>query len=243
MREYSRVTNGRRLRFAPRPFATLLTVVAVFAFASLGLWQLSRAAEKRAVAEDFSSNGSALALPADSRGLPRYQRVSARGRYDPDRQFLIDNRIHEGRAGVMVLTPFALENGGRVLVNRGWLPFGATREELPDIAVDAGVRNIVGRLDELPRPGILLSSPPAATWPRLVNYPTMDELATALGQPLHSRVILLDAGVPDGYVRAWKLPGATPDRNLGYAIQWFAFAATAVAIWLAVSLRRPGEEA
>ena len=243
MREYSPVLNPRRLRFAPRPFATCAALAAVLAFSALGQWQLNRAAEKRALAADFASASPAVALPADSRELPRYQHVTARGRYDPDHQFLLDNQIHEGLAGVRVLTPLVLAGGGRVLVNRGWLPFGPTRADLPDITVDGDERMIAGRLDDLPRPGILLGAPPGNAWPRLVNYPTMEELAAALGEHLHSRVILLDAGVADGYIRDWQLPGTTTDRHIGYAVQWFAFAATAFAIWFAVSLRRPGEQA
>ena len=53
--------------------------------------------------------------------------------------------------------------------------------------------------------------------------------------------MLLDPAVPDGYVRDWVVPGATPDRNLGYAVQWFAFAALAAAIWFVLSLRKSGE--
>ena len=90
MREYSPVLNRRRLRFAPRLPATIATVVALLVFVALGQWQLNRAAEKRALAADYASAGPALALPADSRYLPRYQRVTASGRYDPDHQFLLD---------------------------------------------------------------------------------------------------------------------------------------------------------
>jgi cytochrome oxidase assembly protein ShyY1 len=237
------VLNTRRLRFTPRPFATFATLVAALAFAALGQWQLNRAAEKRALAEDFAGAGPAVALRADNRQLPRYQRVTARGRYDSARQFLLDNRVQGGRAGVEVLTPLLLDAGGAVLVNRGWQPFGATREVLPDVAVAAETRTIAGRLDELPRPGIALEAPPSAGWPRLVSYPTADQLATMFGRAIEPRIILLDADEPDGYVRDWRLPGTTPGRHLGYALQWFAFAATAVAIWLALSLRRDGEDA
>lgn len=235
--------HPRRLRFEPRPFATLATILAVVGFTGLGLWQLGRAEEKRALAADFTGGGPSLALPSDSSGLPRYQRVTARGRYDAERQFLLDNQTHEGAVGVQVLTPMRLDGGGVVLVNRGWLPFGATRADLPDVAVDAEPRTIAGRLDDLPRPGILLGAPPGSGWPRLVSYPQLPEIAAALGVTPHARMIRLDPGVPDGYVRDWRLPGTTPVRHLGYAIQWFAFAATALAIWLALSLHRPREHA
>jgi cytochrome oxidase assembly protein ShyY1 len=86
-----------------------------------------------------------------------------------------------------------------------------------------------------------LKAPPADGWPRLTSFPEMNELASQLGRDLHPQLILLDPREADGYVRNWRVPGTTSVRHLGYAIQWFAFAATAVAIWFALSLRRSGE--
>ena len=180
MRKYSPVTDRRRLRFTPRPFPTLATVAAVPAFALLGRWQLDRADEKRALAAAFASAGPAVELPDDSGSLPRYQRVIARGRYDSRHQFLLDNRVHEGRAGVQVLTPLVLDGGGMVLVNRGWQPFGRTRQDLPEVAVPEGPRRIAGKIDELPRAGIKLAAAPSGGWPRLVNYPTTERSQTTV---------------------------------------------------------------
>ncbi len=241
MRKYSPVLKQGRSGFRPRLPATLATVVAVLVFAALGNWQLHRAAEKRALALAFSRGGMALALPTADDGLPRYQRVRARGRYDPDHQFLLDNRSHAGRAGVQVLTPLLLADGSAILVNRGWLPLGGTREATPEISVAADSREVSGRLDPLPRPGIELQSAPPAGWPKLVNYPRVEELSALLRRELRPRTILLDAQAPDGYVRDWHPPGMAPDRHLGYAVQWFALAATAIAIWIALSLQRSKE--
>jgi surfeit locus 1 family protein len=242
MREYSRVLRPRS-QFAPRPIPTVLAAAAVAAFVALGNWQLGRADEKRALSADFAAGGPAIEwrrLPGDA---PRYQRVFLRGRYDPEHQFLLDNRSHESVAGVEVLTPLVLDDGSAVLVNRGWLPWGPTRGDLPPVDVGGEQRDVVGRIDELPRPGIWLKPPPAAGWPRLVQYPRMGELAAALGRELAARQVLLDPGVPDGYVRDWAVPGTTPDRHLGYALQWFAFAALAATIWLVLAFRKPGESA
>ena len=220
---------------------TLAAVAAVILFTALGFWQLGRADEKRAVASDFAAAGPAIEwrqIPVDA---PRYQRVSLSGRFDPAHQFLLDNRSHESVAGVEVLTPFILDDGSAVLVNRGWLPFGATRQDLPAIDVDGERRTLVGRIDELPRPGIWLKPPAATGWPRLVQYPRMEELSFHLGRKLAPRQVLLDPAVPDGYVRKWLVPGTTADRNLGYAVQWFAFAAAAAAIWFVLNFRKRGE--
>jgi surfeit locus 1 family protein len=243
MREYIPVLNARRSRFSPRFLPTLMAAAAIALFAALGAWQLGRAGEKRALNRDFAAGGPAIdwrQLPADA---PRFQHVTLRGHYDPDRQFLLDNRSHESVAGVEVLTPLVLDDGSAVIVNRGWLPYGRTRQDLPSVAVDGEKRTITGRIDELPRPGIWLKGPAATGWPRLVQYPRMEELSAALGRELAPRQVLLDPGVPDGYVRAWSVPGAPPDRHLGYAVQWFAFAAVAAAIWLVLSFRKTGDAA
>jgi len=240
MREYIPVLNRGRSRFAPRLIPTLLAAIAIVLFAALGEWQLGRAEEKRALAADFSAAGPPIEwrrLPADA---PRYQRVSLHGHYDADHQFLLDNMSHDSVAGVDVLTPLLLDDGRTVIVNRGWLPFGATRQDLPDVAVDESPRTIVGRIDDLPRPGIWLKAPAATGWPRLVQYPRMNELSAAIGRELAPRQVLLDPAVPDGYVRAWDLPGTPADRHLGYAVQWFAFATLAGAIWFVLSFRQPG---
>jgi len=243
MPKYSPVLNRSRLRFAPRAPATIAAIVAALAFSALGNWQLGRATEKRALTAGFSRQDPAVELRALPDDAPRYQRVAARGNYDPEHQFLLDNMSHAGQAGVQVLTPLVLSNGSAVLVNRGWQPFGATRKVLPAVAVPDGLRTVSGRLDELPRPGIRLDAPQAAGWPRLVQYPRMEELSAMLGRELRPRMILLDAGLPDGYVREWTVPGTTADRHLAYAVQWFAFAALAAAIWLALSFRRDGQAA
>ena len=232
----------RSRRFVLRPVATVVTAVAVLLFVLLGNWQLSRAAEKRALDEDFSRGGPALPLPPADVALPRYQRVAANGSYDADHQFLLDNMSEAGQAGVHVLTPLLLADGSAILVDRGWAPFGATRDALPDVAVVTTPRSVAGRLDELPRPGIELAAPAGKGWPRLVSYPHMPELAAALGRELRPQEILLDPRDPDGYVRNWRLAGMTAERHLAYAIQWFAFAATAVAIWFALGLRRHWED-
>ena len=243
MAEYIPVLSFGRSRFAPRPLPTLVTVAAMILFAALGVWQLGRADDKRALASDFAGAGPVIEwrrLPADA---PRYQRVSVRGHYDSGHQFLLDNRSHDSVAGVEVLTPFVLDDGSAVLVNRGWLPFGATREDLPATDVDGDTRTVVGRIDDLPRPGIWLKAPAATGWPRLVQYPRMEELSSQLGRKLATRQVLLDPAVPDGYVREWVVPGTTADRHLGYAVQWFAFAALAGAIWFVLSFRKSGDAA
>jgi hypothetical protein len=83
----------------------------------------------------------------------RYLRVTARGRYDSRHRLLLDNQVRRGRAGYRVLTPLRMEGDPRVLlVDRGWVPLGASRDELPAVAVSTEPRRVRGALAPPPDP-------------------------------------------------------------------------------------------
>jgi surfeit locus 1 family protein len=175
--------------------------------------------------------------------VPRYQHVEALGKYDGSRQVLVDNMTDaNGGAGYYVVTPFALAGGGWLLVNRGWVPLGATREALPAVGVPGQTRTIHGRADHLPAPGIPMGRPAALRppFPVVANFPTRRQIAELMRESSWSEatdVVLLDADQPDGYVRRWQAPGFPPVRHLAYAVQWFALAAALAVIYLVTNWR------
>jgi surfeit locus 1 family protein len=233
--------------FEPRAFTTLLALVLIVALVSLGRWQLRRADEKRALYALFDSGKDATrAIDAETPRLPRYQHADALGSYDSEHQILIDNMSNsEGRAGYYVITPFALRGGGWVLVNRGWVPVGASRAVKPEVAVSAQEREIKGRADELPRAGMQMGErlPLAPPYPVVANFPTHAEIAALLRESPWTpaaNLLLLDPGEPDGYLREWQPPGFPPVRHVAYAVQWFALAAALTVIYFVTNFRRAG---
>lgn len=214
-------------------------------FARLGLWQVERANQKSALIAQFEKGDTPpVALdPARVATLPRYQRVHATGRYDSQHQVLIDNMPSQaGQAGFRVLTPLQLPGGQWQLVDRGWVPMGRTRSELPGIEVAETPREILGRLDELPVPGVRMATGPVSipkSWPSVMNFPLHADLERALGRSLLPRIVRLDATQPDGFERVWTPTfGFGPDRHFGYAFQWFALALAILVTYLAVSFKR-----
>ena len=238
---------GSRL-FEPRWFTTLVTLALLALLVSLGRWQLHRAAEKQALFDSFAK-GADAARPIDltTAPVPRYRRVQARGHYDSGRQVLIDNMVSHERAGYYVITPFALAGGGWVWVNRGWVPLGRSRDELPDVTVAEGLRSVTGRADHLPAPGIQLGQKAALTppYPVVAAFPSTGELARLLKESSWSAAtesILLDPEEPDGYVRGWQPPGFPPLRHIGYAVQWFGLALALTVIYVVTNSRRADHE-
>lgn len=231
-------------RFAPSWFACLLTVAVMAGLCSLGAWQLRRAAEKTELMQQ-AEHGRTQVLPllnAQAPTLARYQHVSLQGSYEPAQQVLLDNMpSSKGEPGYRVLTPFRLNDQSLVLVDRGWLPLGANRQQQPHIDVNAQPRELTGMLDELPRPGVRAGDAGirAGVWPQLLNYPTLSELKQLYGPALQSRIVLLDAEAADGFERIWQInQGFSPERHIGYAVQWFGMALTVFIIFIVVNLKR-----
>ena len=222
---------------------TLITLVLLTLFVSLGRWQWHRGEAKQAVWAEFERNAASVPLGTrEFDSIDRFARLELSGTYEPEHQFLLDNRSHAGQPGYEVLTPFRTSDGRRMLVNRGWVPFGGYRDRLPDVSMAAGTPvTISGRIDELPSGG--LSSGHAApdsnaTWPKVTSFPTHDELANALGAKLQQRLLLLDPEAPGGYVREWSPPGMPPSRHFSYAIQWWGFAAVLLVLYFGLNFRK-----
>lgn len=239
---------------------SVLACTGIAAFALLGRWQWHRAAEKRALEAAFAAG--ALQPPAElgarsTAALPRYAAVRVHGDYDWRRQFLLDNMGHGGASGYEVLTPLLIEDGRVLLVNRGWLPLPqGRRDRLPDIAPRPepatppgagpqrpGSIGISGRIDLLPAAAIAMghAAPDAGpAWPKRTSFPSAAELAAALGRPVEPRQLLLAADEPQGYLRDWQPAGNgfAPARHLAYALQWWAFAALTLFLYLFLNIER-----
>ncbi len=234
---------GRRA-FAPSVGLTALTVVLGALFIKLGFWQWDRGNARQAAWDQFA-RGADQVVPLGSRALGdvvKFQRVSVAGRFDEAHQFLLDNRSYQGRPGYEVLTPLVRGDHSVALVDRGWVPFSGLRERLPGVAIQSHDEiTVTGRVADLPSAG--LASGRAApssesAWPKVTSFPTMPELTRAFGQPLDSRILLLDSHDPDGYVRDWHPPGLEPTRHWSYAVQWWCFAAVLLFLWVRLSIRR-----
>jgi surfeit locus 1 family protein len=219
---------------------------AMAVFVSLGAWQLDRGRDKQALVDSFQQGSqSVVALDpgVELDAVPRYQHIEATGRYDAARQILLDNMPSQfGKPGFRVLTPLRRDGTDRLLlVDRGWVPLGATREALPSVDVSSAVRTVSGRLDALPAPGVRVGaagSPATRAGHAYSTFRSEADLEAVLGAPVEARILLLEPAAPDGYERVWR-PAMRfgPERHLGYAVQWFAFALVTLVIFIALSLR------
>jgi surfeit locus 1 family protein len=228
----------------PRWLPWVAAAIAIALFSGLGVWQLQRAAEKRAVIASLEDERRPFLarLPRTPAALEdaARRRVRIAGRFEPDRQFLLDNRILEGRPGFDVLTPMLLDDGRRVLVDRGWVAAGPDREPVQAVGLGDDQRTTVeGRL-WLPEAGIALGAAvaPGETWPRLVTRVDFTALETALGERLVPAVIRAHGDASWLFRPRDLQPRFGPMRHYGYAFQWFALALTVLAVACILEWRR-----
>lgn len=229
--------------------AVVALLAATWAFVSLGQWQLRRADEHRQLRLNFSRSADLPALKAlpsaqDAAHL-RYRRVRLDGSYVSGVDVLLDNMTHGEQVGYQVLTPFRPDDASTwLMVNRGWVPADPDRRVLPRIRLGGTPpRAVTGRVAPFPAPAIRLgSSAPQEVRPGLLlaSYPTSAGLGKVLGRSVYPYELLLDPQEPEGFTRDWRPHVMSPQRNLAYAAQWFAFALFAfVAAGVIVFKRRP----
>jgi surfeit locus 1 family protein len=222
----------------------LLVLLAVPLFVSLGFWQWHRGEYRSQLWAQFArADVPAIEASAASlEQLPKFTRVQVAGEFDAARQVLLDNISRNGASGYEVITLLRLTDGSHLMVDRGWLPFSGYRDRLPDVAFSVpGEQRLSGRLSNLPVAGIAAGKAPPADegpWPRVTSFPDHEDLRHLWGAKLLAPVLLLDAGSGPGYLREWKPPGVSPDRNYSYAIQWWSFALLAVAMFIGLNLKR-----
>lgn len=214
---------------------------------ALGFWQLDRARQKAewlAQIADRADQPPVTVAALLSRDNPGNYPVRTRGRFDNKHSFLLDNRILEGRAGYHLLTPLRTENGHWVLVNRGWLPRGRSRDRLPEVPDIPGTVTVSGRT-YVPsgKAMVLREDPPAADhWPLRIQKVDLRALEGLLGvelAPFEIRVapdLALERG--EQPPRVWHDSRMGPERHRAYAVQWFALAAAALVFFVVAGLRR-----
>lgn len=223
---------------------TLLLALCAPLFAGLGLWQLDRAEQKREQAQTLEQRErrdplQLSRLQADGASL-RFRRMEARGRFDSDGQFFIENRRYGGRTGFHVITPLRISGSDvRLLVNRGWVP-APHDGTLPAAEVPAGTVEVRGVAETPSAPALVLHDAREGgwTWGRRWPYMTVELFAAGAGYPVQPFVILQSSDDAHGFIRDWPREVPKAGMHLGYAIQWFAFALISLGIYLKLSLVR-----
>lgn len=231
-------------RFAFRPIPLLATVVGAAIFLRLGWWQWHKADQVQAQVQAFAARSQLPPLRLS--GAPVQpddtdnRAVTVRGTYEPQAQFLLDNQQENDQPGVHVITPLRIEGSEtRVLVDRGWIGWGASRAVLPRADAPGGLVEVHG-LAHLPsHTKRLWVSDELGSSPQLQTRLDLERYRTETGVAVQPIVILQDPhDADDGLVRRWPAPEDKTTMHRGYAVQWLLITLALVAFFLVASHRQ-----
>ncbi|MDP1657001.1 MAG: SURF1 family protein [Hylemonella sp.] len=216
---------------------TLLALLAVAVTASLGRWQLSRAAAKEALQASMEARAAEPVLEgATLRGdiaadVLVHRRIVARGQWLADRTVFLDNRQMNGRVGFFVVTPLRLEGSEvSVLVQRGWVPRNfEDRSRVPVVETPDGPVTVVGRI--VPPPGKLYELGATEAGPIRQNL-DLAQFRSETGLPLAAVSIQQMDAAGDGLARDWPPSNTGVDKHYGYAFQWFGLCALIAVLYV-----------
>lgn len=232
------------IRFTPTLVPTLAALGALGLLLYLGHWQQGRAAEKKDLQAQFENRIAAMPIVlggeiSDPLAL-RFSRASARGEWLAGEQFFIDNKFDHDAVGYHVVAPLKLAGTNRyVLINRGWVARAASYPTPPSIPVQSGLVNVDGVLT-LPSTRFLELN--AATvqgnvWQNL----TVERYRAASGRDVLPLVLLANAAVAP-LKPVTEQPNARAEKHVEYMLTWYSLAATVVALWIGLNVKRASAE-
>ncbi|MFB7932532.1 SURF1 family protein [Streptomyces sp. NPDC056039] len=235
---------------------TLIALLLIPTMIRLGIWQMHRYEERTARNQLVSDALAADPVPVEKLTEPghtvtsaeRYRTVTAKGRFDTEDEVVVRRRTNsDDEVGYHILTPFVLDDGKVLLVNRGWIPSdGPSQTAFPKVpAPPAGEVTVTGRLmpDETTE---------ASGIKNLQGLP--DRQIMLINSEQEAR--RLDARVLGGYIAqtAPEPKGDTPELlgnpgeedaalNYAYAYQWWLFAAAVPVGWVILARREARDRA
>lgn len=224
--------------FTPKILPTLLTVLLIPLFISLGIWQLHRADFKAAMLKELETRKHQAPLTLSDLDQPKakeFSPVALKGHFDSNHQLLVQNQFYNHRIGYQVLTPLQLEDSSVVLVNRGWVPKHSTNFNVEEL------RQTVKGFILLPHQHIFSLGKPAEQkqWPKLIPNNSWEQIHRAYTiRKLRPFVVMADAGQTFSYQPNYQATTVSPQKHMGYAVQWFGFAIALFVIFIAVNTRR-----
>ena len=190
---------------------------------SLGVWQIDRGYKKKELENTFLERQSQPVKEIKYNTFENsdlYRNVVLEGKY-LDQIFLLDNKIHNGKPGLKVFSPFESINESLVLVSRGWIEF-EDRSNLPMIKTERNALKIQGILRSESKDFILENdNMKKNTNPILVQTINLDELSNYLGKPLSPYILELSELSKSAFVKTWQPINLSSFRHFGYAVQWF----------------------
>lgn len=225
--------------FSPRLLPILLVLALLPVLISLGFWQIHRGSEKNQIQQLFNLRSRSIAIDLNHTHAidytKNYASAQMQGHFDNQRIYLLDNRIYQHKIGYEVLSPFRLKNSRKaILVNRGWIPQGLNRKEIPPIPAIKGEISIHG-LIVFPAKNFSFKQAAEKNWPQRIQVVNPHFLHQHHFRPF---LFVINTQQSYSFTPLWKPVSCLASRHYGYAFQWFGLSLTLFIAFFSTQIRR-----
>lgn len=211
---------------------TFLVILGAAICVRLGFWQLDRLKQRRAFNAHVLTMRSLPPLDLnnalDTSALTNmeYRAAIARGKYDYEYQIALRNQYHQGQYGYHLLTPLLLDDRTAILVDRGWIPAEGNESPVDWRKYDEPQENVMVH-------GILRLGNPQQIQKNSSNrldfwmLVDLEQIGKQIPYALLPVYLQLDPqeGQTTPPIPYQPTLDLSEGPHLGYAIQWFTFAA------------------
>lgn len=222
--------------FKPKLIPTITTLCAFFLLVYLGVWQVKRLYWKNSL---ISTMNEKIAMPPvsvddvikDVEGN-KYRKIELKGEFlhNQEKYLFVGKRSARSLQGFDILTPFKLENGEVVLVDRGWIDADRKKKNMRSETLVKGTQKLVGMVHKGEKKGKWTPENDAEKnfwfW---IDLQEIKENSSITQDDFYVRL------VKNSNDNSYPIAGDTVIRqrndHLQYAITWFVLAITSLVIY------------
>jgi surfeit locus 1 family protein len=224
--------------FRPLPRFTVLFLPLFLILVALGVWQLQRLHWKLGLIAEMNAHLHAAPLSVDAilKLAPQdaqYRRVALDGHFENDREAYVFTAAGNGLAAYHVVTPFVLDDGRILFVDRGIVPPELRGPMTRRAGLLTGEQHVVGVWRKPDPPGFFTPNPDLRA--RVWYSRDIAGMAKAIRvKPAAPVTVEADATpMPGGWPKGGQTVVDLPNDHLQYALTWFLMAGALLVIYFA----------
>ncbi|MGI2258474.1 SURF1 family protein [Shewanella sp. GXUN23E] len=229
-----------------RIFFVLFTLGIFALMVKLGFWQLSRAEEKSQWQAELTSrmhdralNFSELLVLSEQTDNPSGYRFALTAKALSAPLILLDNQVFDGKVGYLVYQLFEVTpDSPKLLVELGFIAAQQQRYQLPSPPAVQGEMFLQGKVyrkEVNPLSQQLFADTQS---PMRIQNMHFAQLSEQLGYQVMPLVLQPDVLEGIELPRPWHPLPMSPEKHLGYALQWFSMAAALLLLSVLFVLRQ-----
>lgn len=227
----------------PRPVPLIMSLAAFVLMMGLGIWQLQRLEWKEGLIaniEKTQNERPSEILPPDTelQNHP-FARYLVSGSFLNEHEFHLAARDYMAQRGYHILTPFRMDDGRIILLNRGWVPQEKKKAETrPESLIEGPTTQLIRLRPDKDRNYFTPDASPKDNLWFWKNLEGMEKYSGLVLTPVTADVL--------GEQSMEHLPIPLEDKmilrndHLGYALTWFMVGIAVAIIFIVYHRKKPG---